>query len=84
MGKFNKVSKFIQVSDDWYPCFPNQQVQVSLIKDNPNLFRVCVWGADDFGMEKSFTQSGEAQECFKNLPIPLSVHLLKNMGFLPA
>lgn len=50
----------ISTTDDWYPCFEGNKVQVSVhelvcgrnedgfIIDN---IRICVWGADDCGME---------------------------------
>lgn len=63
---------FKKTNDDWHPNFDGDLVAVSLILHRKNsreyklygstcLFRVCVWGADDFGMEKDFF--GEEKDC---------------------
>lgn len=57
-----RIDKFIKVDDNWYPTFPNNQVNMSLIfnyfklnkTDSNKLVRCCVWGADDFGLEIDF------------------------------
>ena len=46
----SKQTLFIEVSDDWYPVFEGNFVEISLY---PKGF-VCIWGADDFGVEKVF------------------------------
>jgi hypothetical protein len=45
---------FIKTSDDWYPNYPGDEVRVSMSfvkKKNEQNNVVCVWGADDCGME---------------------------------
>lgn len=55
-----KEEKFIKVNDDWYPTYPNHLVRFKIamhyFEDKPDycFVRMCVWGADDFGLEKDF------------------------------
>lgn len=54
------VQKRIRTNEDWYPNYTDNLIEVSLALINAgSIYRVCVWGADDFGMEKDF--------CFINL-----------------
>lgn len=59
--------------DDWYPNHKLENhpsglvegVQVSFIelmpfRNNPKLWRVCVWGNDDLGMERDYADRQEA------------------------
>ncbi|MCA9495832.1 MAG: hypothetical protein KC589_02730 [Nanoarchaeota archaeon] len=55
-----RIDVFKKTSDDWYPNYPNDMVKVSFLK-LPNIlqnsddeWRVCVWGNDDFGLERDF------------------------------
>ena len=47
---------FKNSTDNWYPCYDNKLVKVSFMSLGPDgdQYRVCVWGADDFGMERDF------------------------------
>lgn len=67
---------FKNTSDDWYPSYllndDTKLVKVSFTQTglNPPIngkWRVCVWGADDCGMEKDFTSEQEALFCFLDL-----------------
>ena len=61
----SKLSVFVPVQEDWYPCFKIQyQGNITVVRVNLNdnsedrvnpSKMVTVWGADDFGMEKIFT-----------------------------
>ena len=61
----SRLSVFVPVQEDWYPCFKIQYqgeipvVRVNLNDNSDALVYPCkmvsVWGADDFGMEKIFT-----------------------------
>jgi len=55
-----RIDKMITVTDDWYPCFENNTVQLSMFisyLDKHTFVRICVWGADDFGLEKDYHDS---------------------------
>lgn len=52
-------NKMVVVKDDWYPCFPDNKVKLSIFIQNSDeldchFVRICVWGNDDFGLEKDF------------------------------
>jgi hypothetical protein len=81
---FKKESKFIKASDNWSPCYPNNEVMVSVVRDSSQMFRVCVWGEDDTGMEKLFDHKGDARDFYNNLSGPVSMDLLKKLGFISA
>ena len=54
-----RIEKMIGVTDDWYPCFDGNKVKLSLFiqyldKLNYHFVRICVWGADDFGLEMDY------------------------------
>lgn len=74
-----RVSVFKRTSEDWYPSYslkefnrgvPSQRlVEVIFTTTGPapphnGLWRVCVWGGDDFGMEKDFDKENHAWGCF--------------------
>lgn len=51
--------------DDWYPNFEKCLVRVSLLQLYPSTdWRVCVWGADDCGMERDFSNREMAQHVY--------------------
>jgi hypothetical protein len=73
---------FKKTEDDWAPSFglaglgawafnrvDTQLVEVSLYPPygGTGLSRVCVWGADDFGMERDFSEATDAQRIFLHL-----------------
>jgi len=66
-------------------------VQVSLLKLNPyketpTQWRVCVWGNDDFGMEKDHLDKAEALDMFHEVISWdfVNVGQLKSKGFVNA
>ena len=77
-----EVRVFKNTSDQWYPSYylgnwyngvqpgGSMVVEVSFLQTGPadtkSDWRVCVWGADDCGMEKDFDQTKEAEAwlCF--------------------
>jgi hypothetical protein len=77
--------------DDWHPPFQvdgENAVSVSFLRLNPegSEWRVCAWGADDFGVEKDFTNWSLAYEEFI-LAISqgyLSKDYLWERGWVPA
>lgn len=59
---------FKQTSDDWYPSYKledQQLVKVRLLELKNGLWRVCVWGNDDFGLERDYCQYEDAHEMFQ-------------------
>lgn len=56
----HRIEKYVTASDDWYPCFPDNKVRVCMfltnVKDS-KFVRICVWGADDYGMELDYIGS---------------------------
>jgi hypothetical protein len=79
-----KREKMVKAIDDWYPCFPDSQVQASLHKDGKGSWRVAVWGEDDFGMEKGSLEQAEAFSLFRSLANGISQAILKEKGFVQA
>lgn len=53
--------------DDWYPNYPNNEVELSIINLSDGQFRVCVWGNDDFGMEKDFNSADLAEQTYDTI-----------------
>ena len=89
--KFHKKTKFLSTSDNWYPNYPDNQVEVSLHFDEGenggNTWRVSVWGEDDMGMELGGMVSYvESLELFKKLDRiqPLKQKQLVQLGFVKA
>lgn len=77
-NKHKRLEELVNTSDNWFPNYPNNQVLVSLITNpnhlikhykklgkNPFIYRVCVWGLDDFGMEKDFYNSYDRTDALK-------------------
>jgi hypothetical protein len=81
-------------SDDWYPCWPGNQVEVSFMRldrwdgtryhmqEGP--WRVCVWGADDCGMEIDTEDRELAERIFNELKESLNITRarLTQLGFV--
>ena len=73
--KYFKRSFFKKTSDGWYPCYKIEKdarhseglVEVIFTKLIDGMYRVCIWGADDFGMERDFEVYLEAKEIFNTL-----------------
>lgn len=90
------VEVYKLTQDSWYPeytCEDGKLVSVSFRKTGPvnseNFeWRVCVWGADDCGMEKDFSQGKESEAwcCFLEVIGMEFVNMqaLRNLGFQSA
>lgn len=57
-----RIDKMVTVTDEWYPCYDGYKVKVSLFisnldRLNYHFVRICVWGADDFGLEMDYEDS---------------------------
>lgn len=81
-------ASMVPATDDWYPCFPHGLVAVRWFPflDGKG-WRVCVWGADDTGMERDFFGEGAedaARRCRRSFPVILDRETLRDMGFRAA
>lgn len=89
---------FKLTDDDWYPCFKidgwyggvegETFVEVSLLALRDGEYRVCVWGADDCGMELDLphTEHDKAVQLFFDViqQSRVSMGYLKKRGFVNA
>lgn len=66
MSKFiNRINpnlykeRFITVTDDWYPCYPEQKIQLSLTMYRYPVYiiRLTAFGMDDTGVEIVYTET---------------------------
>lgn len=89
----------METEEDWYPSFffhgpttppeivPTQAyLRVRFYEFHPESdgYRVCVWGNDDFGMEKDFKDFAEAHKCYKEIASPIEEEKLLAQGFIYA
>lgn len=91
--KYRRQEKMLTVPEDWYPCFPNSQVECSLImalapkrSRQESFVRVCLWGNDDFGLEKDFKPSEFqiAKKLYNSLKDGITQKELRELGFYNA
>lgn len=80
--------EFKYSSEDWYPSFPDSQVEVSMslyVLDQKQ-HRVSVWGDDDCGMEFWSSDLGEVKEKYKKILKMKDVTraALRELGLYPA
>jgi hypothetical protein len=90
-----KVTCFVPVQEDWYSNYRIEDdarhkdtllVQVSALSLRDGKYRVCVWGNDDFGLERDFDQPGQAMVLYQLIvsqPNPTQAWL-KNLDMVPA
>lgn len=91
-----QLQVFVRTTDDWYPSYTlspsgERVVEVTFTQTGPRppvdgLWRVCVWGGDDCGMERDFTDETEAWSCFLQVigSKTVTMKLLREMQFLSA
>lgn len=82
---------FVPVTDDWIPNHPGNTVKVSTMSLHQglapaNAYRVCVWGADDFGMERDFPTKEEAIALYEDMISreSLSRDICRSLGLEPV
>jgi hypothetical protein len=89
----SRQEKNILSNEDWYPTiagppWPGQEgmVRVSLIEYGDDHWRVCVWGGDDFGMERDFPvgEGVQAVMFFDRIVNLTTKSDLRIMGFVNA
>ena len=78
-----KKTKLVPTTENWHPT-ENGAVEVTLSRDGPNNWRVSVWGADDFGMEKDGMTLTHAMATYRALDVKISQSWLRNLGFSEA
>lgn len=86
MAGYFRQDRWLIPTEDWYPNFPDGRVRASLMQLLPcslNRYRVAVWGADDFGLERDFDTREEAQRVFDGLPLVIEQGHLRSIGFQP-
>lgn len=73
INSYRRYDKFLPTTDDWYPNYDNDMVKVSVILTTeiwgkPSV-QFCVWGNDDFGMERPeyFATKKEARQKYKEI-----------------
>lgn len=69
MVTIHTFQSMVHTSDNWYPNYPDNEVVLSLHIPSKEFlkeydgdcykYRVSVWGADDFGMERDFYDEGD-------------------------
>lgn len=87
--------KWAKSPNCWYPCWGGDcprftgrrehglglvMVRLRLISDGT--MRVSVWGADDTGMERDFTDHVMARAVYAGLPAVITVKHLRSLGFV--
>lgn len=95
--KIHRIDCAVEVRDDWYPNFnaegkPDREgryVRLSLLEIPTRAgWRVCAWGADDFGLEKDFDHGDRAaaQETYDLVRQvgPITQADLLSIGFHPC
>ncbi len=82
MSNLLRKSKFLPTIDDWYPNHPRDTVECSLLELRDGKFRVCVWGADDYGVERDFLVQSDAEEMYNKLPNPVDKQWLNDNLFV--
>lgn len=75
-----KGASFVPTSDDWCPNYPGDLVAVTL-REYQGTWTVSVWGADNLGMCRRFTDEAAARRCRQELPAVLSFQNLRDLGF---
>lgn len=81
-----KESCFVQTEDDFLPSFKRDGKMFVEVLFSPlidNTYRVGVWGNDDFGMIRDYTNSADATTMYRKIKIlpSISIPWLKENGF---
>lgn len=80
-----EARKRVTTPDDWHPCYEGGEVEVWLVSLlNATHWRVCVWGADDDGMERDFLVREVAEVFYHSISNGITHNALRGMGFQQA
>jgi hypothetical protein len=74
--------EFRPTTDQWYPNYDGDLVKISVYEYSKGGAKVCVWGADDFGMEIMVGTRMQALDIFNALPKVITQEDLKLRGFV--
>lgn len=91
MINYKGITVFKEVNEDWYSNYhiaddvryTGKYVSIRISKLFDGLFRVCVWGNDDLGMDRDFEVESDAVKMFQTLVIveELTKQFLSENGF---
>ncbi len=96
---YKTEKKWLRTNEDWYPAIPGNNRSPNKEYDNPfaepavyaktmrlsnGLFRICVWGGDDFGMEFDTVDAGIARQYYRELKDYTTQAQLRHYGYRPA
>ena len=78
----------VDTNEDWHPTI-NGQLRLSVYRSKIGLmYRICIWGGDDFGMEKDYKLYRNTFKKLKEeadaIPEPITEEWLKQNGFVYA
>lgn len=92
-------SKRVEVKDNWYPCYENNEIIVSIHWahfecDDEHVVVISAHGADDFGVELRHVTKYEAsaksvfefwtEHIYNKIPDGITVQWFYEHGFLPS
>lgn len=75
--------KGILSNEDWHPT-TDGKLSVSLIGWDTGEWKVCVWGGDDFGLERYYKDQAPAQQEFDRIVNLTTKADLRARGFEPG
>jgi len=80
-----KRHKYIKTKENWYPTVEGN-VRVSWLGLSNGGWRVCVWGGDDFGLEKDFShvERQMARQLFEKIEDNMTQEQMKALGMWNA
>jgi len=85
-----RIEFYKETNENWYPSFEGKYgiklLRVSHMQLSDGLYRVCVWGADDFGMEIDLADQAEAWGFVEKILSMELIHQsnLRAIGFVTA
>lgn len=81
-----RITKWILTNEDWYGTPADKKIEVSFIKLGNETLRVCVWGNDDFGLERDYpiAERLEALKLYESITDNTTQFQMKERGMYPA
>jgi len=84
-----RQEKRLLTNEDWVPTRDDGTVRAAFMQlpyatRSGRNWRVCLWGEDDFGLERDFESRAEAIEMFRRLHNLVTQKELQAMGFKRA
>lgn len=91
----NEEKRMLTVTDDWFPCYPNSQVElrVALLNYNQYYLKLSAWGLDDTGVEIELDADNEEDGMnkykmlkwfFDSIPDGVDRYWFYDHGFIPS